>query len=64
MIKYFMGGAALFGIIAVIWFPLVFFALGNTVGQANIPYDVTVNMRIGPYQNIYSMSAQTNAIFK
>lgn len=59
-----MGGAGLFAIIAVIWFPLVFFALGNTVGQSNIPYDVTVNVRIGPYQSIYSMSAQANAIFK
>lgn len=63
-IKYLMGGAGLFAIIAVIWFPLVFFALGSTVGDANIPYDVTLNLRIGPYQPVYSMSAQTNAIFR
>lgn len=62
--KYLMGGACLFAIIAVIWFPLVFFALGNTVGESNIPYDVTVNLRIGPYQPIYSMSAQTNSIYR
>lgn len=59
-----MGGAGLFAIIAVLWFPLVFFALGNTVGEANVPYDVTINVRIGPYQPIYSMSAQTNAIYR
>lgn len=61
-VKYAMGGGFLFFIISIIWFPLVFFALGNTVGQSNVPYDVSVNVRIGTYQSIYSMSAQSNSI--
>ncbi|KAK6619392.1 hypothetical protein RUM44_003774 [Polyplax serrata] len=48
--KYLLGGAGLFMIIAIIWFPLVLFALGNTVGESNIPYDVTISLRIGAYQ--------------
>uniref|UniRef100_A0A1B6DCY7 Uncharacterized protein n=1 Tax=Clastoptera arizonana TaxID=38151 RepID=A0A1B6DCY7_9HEMI len=62
--KYLVGGGCLVAIIAVIWFPLVLFALGNTVGKPNLPYDVTLNVRIGAYQPIYSMSAQNNSIFK
>ncbi|KAJ9578582.1 hypothetical protein L9F63_005184, partial [Diploptera punctata] len=58
LVKYLMGGGGLFVIIAVIWFPLVIFALGSTVGQPNLPYDVTVTMDIGNYQPIYKMSAQ------
>jgi hypothetical protein len=50
------------GHIAVIWFPLVIFALGSTVGQPNLPYDVTVTMDIGNYQPIYEMSAQNNTV--
>ncbi|XP_054282904.1 piezo-type mechanosensitive ion channel component isoform X3 [Macrosteles quadrilineatus] len=60
--KYLVGGSALMAIIGVIWFPLVLFALGNTVGQPNIPYDVTIHVRIGAFQPIYSMSAQNNSI--
>jgi len=60
LVKYLMGGGGLFVIIAVIWFPLVIFALGSTVGQPNLPYDVTVKMDIGNYQPIYEMSAQNN----
>ncbi|XP_067001205.2 piezo-type mechanosensitive ion channel component isoform X3 [Anabrus simplex] len=62
-VKYFMGGGILFAIIAIIWFPLVLFALGNTVGESNIPYDVTLSVRIGPYPPVYSMSAQNATIF-
>lgn len=62
-IKYLMGGGILLVIIAVIWFPLVFFSLGNAVGEPNIPYDVTVDVRIGPYEPIYQMSAQANSIY-
>lgn len=61
LVKYLMGGGGLFFIIAVIWFPLVIFALGSTVGQSNIPYDVSVKMDIGNYQPIYEMSAQNNS---
>lgn len=64
MSKYLLGGAGLFLIIAIIWFPLVLFALGNTVGEANVPYEATITLRIGAYQYIYEMSAQNNTIYK
>lgn len=59
-----MGGVILFFIVAVIWFPLVFFSLGSAVGKANIPYDVTLELRIGPYEPLYKISAQANSIFE
>ncbi len=62
IIKYLMGGAILALIIAIIWFPLVFFSLGNAVGHPNPPYDVTLEIRIGPYEPVYTMSAQSNSI--
>lgn len=62
MSKYMMGGGMLFGLITLIWFPLALFALGNSVGEPNPPYDVTISLRIGPYEPIYSMSAQDSNI--
>lgn len=62
MSKYLAGGSVLLLIIALIWFPLLLFALGSTVGQPNLPSDVSMNVRIGPYEPIYSMSAQGNFI--
>lgn len=58
-----MGGAVLAAIIGIIWFPLVFFSLGNAVGEANVPSDVTLEIRVGPYEPIYKMTAQSNSIF-
>lgn len=60
--KYVMGGGLLIFIIGVIWFPLVFFSLGNAVGAPNVPYDVTVSLRLGPYEALYKTSAQSNSI--
>lgn len=60
--KYLVGGGALFVIIGLIWFPLLLFALGSTVGVSNLPYDVSMKVQIGPYEPIYSMSAQGNSI--
>ncbi|XP_017768658.1 PREDICTED: piezo-type mechanosensitive ion channel component isoform X3 [Nicrophorus vespilloides] len=64
LIKYFMGGGLLVIIIGIIWFPLVFFSLGNAVGEPNPPYDVTVDLKLGPYESLYRMTAQTNNIYK
>ncbi|KAJ8961206.1 hypothetical protein NQ318_008889 [Aromia moschata] len=63
LVKYAMGTVILIIIIGIIWFPLVFFSLGNAVGESNIPYDVTLEIRIGPYEPVYKMSAQSNSIF-
>lgn len=62
MSKYLVGGSVLLLIIALIWFPLLLFALGSTVGKSNLPSDVSMKIRIGPYEPIYSMSAQSNFI--
>lgn len=64
IIKYGMGGCALFGVIAVIWFPLVLFALSNTVGQPNPPYDVTIQISVGAYQPIFRMTAQQQSLYQ
>ncbi|CAL1685708.1 unnamed protein product [Lasius platythorax] len=64
MSKYLVGGSALFLIIGLIWFPLLLFALGSTVGISNLPYDVSMKIRIGPYEPIYSMSAQGSSIIE
>lgn len=61
--KYIMGGAFLLAIIALIWGPLALFALGNTVGEKNVPTEVSVELQIGPYEPIYRMSAQSSKIF-
>ncbi|XP_066947530.1 piezo-type mechanosensitive ion channel component isoform X4 [Macrobrachium rosenbergii] len=63
LLKYGMGGCALFGVIALIWFPLVLFALSNTVGQPNPPEDVSIQVSIGAYQPIFSMSAQQQSLY-
>ncbi|XP_043265377.1 piezo-type mechanosensitive ion channel component [Colletes gigas] len=64
MSKYLVGGGALFLMIGLIWFPLLLFALGSTVGVSNLPYDVSMKIRIGPYEPIYSMSAQSSSIIE
>lgn len=60
--KYMMGGIALLILIICIWFPLAIFALSNTVGKPNPPFDVTVSLRLGPYQPVYEMSSQGSNI--
>ncbi|XP_043794747.1 piezo-type mechanosensitive ion channel component isoform X2 [Apis laboriosa] len=62
--KYLMGGAALFFMIGLIWFPLLLFALGGTVGISNLPYEVSMKIRIGSHEPIYSMSAQGQSIIE
>nr|XP_050856684.1 piezo-type mechanosensitive ion channel component isoform X6 [Vespula vulgaris] len=64
MSKYLAGGGALCVIIGLIWFPLLLFALGGTVGVSNLPYEVSMKIAIGPYEPIYSMSAQTSSIME
>ncbi|XP_011312853.1 piezo-type mechanosensitive ion channel component 1 isoform X3 [Fopius arisanus] len=63
MSKYMVGGGALFFIIGLIWFPLLLFALGGTVGVSNLPYEASLSIRIGSYEPIYTMSAQDTSIF-
>lgn len=60
--KYLTGGFFLIAIIALVWGPLALFALGNTVGEPNVPYEVRASLRIGPYEPVYTMSAQSSQI--
>ncbi|XP_077542526.1 piezo type mechanosensitive ion channel component isoform X4 [Haemaphysalis longicornis] len=56
--KYGLGGVMLFAIILVIWFPLLLFSLGNTVGQTLLPHDCTVELSLGGYEPIFKIRAQ------
>jgi len=60
--KYAIGGSSLLTVIAIIWFPLVLFALGNTVGLPSTPFDVSVELAIGSYEPIFTMSAQKSSL--
>lgn len=62
LVKVLMGGSAILLLIILIWAPLALFALGNTVGRSNIPYDVSLSLRVGPYEPVYQMSAQDSGI--
>lgn len=62
IVKYLMGGGCLMGIIAVIWFPLVLFALGNTVGEPNLPSEVTAYLEIGSFLPVYKYTVRNNSI--
>lgn len=62
--KYITGGFLLILVIFIIWFPLMLFALGSVVGISNTPFDVSVTLRIGPYEPVYQMSAQEINIIK
>ncbi|XP_030554837.1 piezo-type mechanosensitive ion channel component isoform X8 [Drosophila novamexicana] len=52
--KLIMGGTVVLLIVICIWGPLCLFALGNAVGTSNVPYQVSVSIRIGPYDPIYT----------
>ena len=58
LLSYVLGWTGVIIVSAVIIFPLAFFALGSTVGQPNLPYEVKVKMVIGQYEPIYEMSAE------
>lgn len=62
--KYITGGFLLILVIFIIWFPLMLFALGSVVGISNTPFDVSLTLRIGPYEPVYQMSAQEINIIK
>ncbi|CAG2060848.1 unnamed protein product [Timema podura] len=57
LFKYLMGGGAQIMIIAMIWLPLLVFALGRQVGKPNIPYEVSVSLSIDAYTPLYTMKA-------
>lgn len=56
--KYLIGGGYLIGLVAAISFPLVLFALGNTVGEPNLPKSISLNVKLGSNQPIYTMNIE------
>ncbi|XP_070139478.1 piezo-type mechanosensitive ion channel component isoform X2 [Drosophila kikkawai] len=52
--KLLMGGTIVLLIVICIWGPLCLFALGNAVGTSNVPFQVSLSIRIGPYDPIYT----------
>ena len=64
MIKYFMGGAGLVFVISIIWFPLVLFAFGNTVGKPNVPFEMKLTLDLGPYESLYQSTVQNSSVFR
>lgn len=60
--KAMMGGTLIFVVSFLIWGPFVIFALNSAVGISNVPYDVSLSLRIGPYEPVYEMGAQDSSI--
>uniref|UniRef100_A0A1A9VXU8 Piezo non-specific cation channel R-Ras-binding domain-containing protein n=1 Tax=Glossina austeni TaxID=7395 RepID=A0A1A9VXU8_GLOAU len=61
-LKLMVGGVLFLFIVTLIWLPLILFALFNAVGEPNIPTEVSVSIRLGSFDPIYTATTREHTV--